>query len=291
MTHPHGLSDEYLRLLKRAVSHTLYGEVDGGCHYRRNLAARVLFALLRRRNIAPVRTGPRAAAARATGRDWPLFAQTMIGTARLDNLQDCVEDVLRSEVPGDLVETGVWRGGASIFMCGILKARGAEDRLVWACDSFGGLPKANPAVRADAEGHPWHRLGHLSVGLDEVKANFARYGLLDGSVRFVEGWFKNTLPSLSGHAWALIRLDGDMYESTMDALTHLYPDLSPGGYLIIDDYDIKACRQAVHDYREAHGVHEPIQRIDWTGAFWQRALPDRSPIQAVASGRPQVPAP
>jgi len=284
MNDPDGLADDYLQLLKGAVSHTLYAEVDGGIHYRRNLAARGLLALLRRYGITPVRTGARAASDRAQGRDWPVFAQTMIGTARLDSLQACVEDVVRSGVPGDLVEAGVWRGGASIFMRGILKARGSNDRLVWACDSFAGLPEPDPAFPADAGGEPWHEFEHLSVGLEQVQANFARYGLLDDHVRFAKGWFKDTLPELSGRTWALIRLDSDMYASTMDALAHLYPRLSPGGYLVIDDYSVDACRQAVHDYREAHGVREPIQAIDWTGAFWQRAWPAGSPAATSGAG-------
>ena len=70
---------------------------------------------------------------------------------------------------------------------------------------------------------------------------------------------------------ALLRLDGDLYESTMDALVHLYPKLEPGGYLIVDDYgDIPACRQAVHDYRSRHGITEEIEPIDWTGVFWRK---------------------
>lgn len=107
-----------------------------------------------------------------------------------------------------------------------------------------------------------------------MKANFARYGLLDDNVRFVKGWFKETLPTLSDERWALIRLDGDMYESTMDGLTPLCPDLTLGGHLVIDDYwGVEACRQAVHDYRDEHAIHEPIRRIDWTGAYWQRLAP------------------
>ena len=89
-------------------------------------------------------------------------------------------------------------------------------------------------------------------------------------MRFVEGWFGDTLHELHDQRWALIRLDADMYQSTTEALTHLYPNLSPGGFLIVDDYCVPACRQAVHDYREANGVSEPIQRIDWAGVYWQR---------------------
>ncbi len=272
MTQPDRLADDYLRLLKGALSHTLYAQVDGGVYHRRNVLARVLFAALRHRGIVPVRIGNRAADDRANGRDWPVFAQTMVGTGRLDNLQACIDDVLESDVPGDLIEAGVWRGGASIFMRGILKARGVEDRVVYACDSFEGLPRADPTFPADLNGERWHVHKPLSVGLSEVHANFARYGLLDDQVRFEQGWFKDTLPRLKGKTWALIRFDGDMYQSTMDALTHLYPGLAPGGYAVIDDYAVDACREAVHDYRETHGIREPIEEIDWTGVRWRRAL-------------------
>lgn len=260
-------------MLKGALTHTLYAEVDGGINYRRNVLGRVLFTLMRTRHIVPVRIGPRASRMRLEGIDWPVFAQTMVGRARIDNLQCCVEDVIRRKVPGHLIETGVWRGGASIFMRGILKAHGVTDRLVWVCDSFEGLPSPDPRYPADA-GATWHSFPPLAVSLEEVRANFARYGLLDDNVRFVKGWFEETLPDLHEHRWAVIRLDGDMYQSTMDALIHLYPRLSPGGYVVVDDYSVDACRTAVQDYRAEHGVREPIKRIDWTGVYWQREAPE-----------------
>jgi O-methyltransferase len=273
MSEPGVLAADYLELLKGALTHTLYAEVDGGINYRRNVLGRALFAMLRTRNIAPVRIGPRAATDRVDGRDWPVFAQTMVGRVRLDDLQRRLEDVIREDVPGDMIETGVWRGGASILMRGVLKAHGVTDRVVWACDSFEGLPAPNPRYPADT-GAIWHWWKALSIGLEEVQANFDRYGLLDENVRFLKGWFEDTLPTLADRRWALIRLDGDMYQSTITALTHLYPNLSPGGYLIIDDYStVEACRQAVHDYRHEHGVTEPIETIDWMGAYWRRASP------------------
>lgn len=269
-SHEDRLPDRYLELLKGALTHTLYADVDGGINYRRNLLGRALFAMLRWRNIAPVRIGAHAAGERMRGNDWPVFAQTMVGRARIDHLHRCVEDVIRDAVPGDLIETGVWRGGASILMRGVLEAWGVSDRAVYVCDSFAGLPEPDRRYPADA-GAMWHWWKPLSVGLDEVTANFARYGLLDNQVKFVQGWFKDTLPELHERRWALIRLDGDMYESTMDGLTHLYPNLSPGGYVVIDDYwGVEACREAVHAYRDEHGIREPIQRIDWTGAYWRR---------------------
>ncbi len=82
---------------------------------------------------------------RAVGRDWPARADSMIGLRRMDNIQDCIETVIRDDVPGDLIETGVWRGGATIFMRGVLKAYEDTTRTVWVADSFEGLPPPDPA--------------------------------------------------------------------------------------------------------------------------------------------------
>jgi len=200
--------------------------------------------------------------------DVPERAATICGRARLENVRQCVEHVLSDGVPGDLIETGVWRGGTTIFMRAMLKAHGA-DRLVWAADSFAGLPDPDlttyPLDR-EFEGH-----GKLDIGIDEVRGWFERYGLLDDGVRFLEGWFKDTLPTLSDRSFALVRLDGDMYGSTIEALTALYPRLSPGGFLIVDDYGAyEACRQAVTDYREQHGITELIVGVDWTAVYWRK---------------------
>lgn len=209
---------------------------------------------------------------RAEGRDWPVLAHTMIGVKRLDALHYCVEDVLERGVAGDFIETGVWRGGASIFMRGALKARGITDRVVWAADSFEGLPPPNPERYPQDAGNIFHQQSELAVSLEQVQENFRRYGLLDDQVKFIKGWFRDTLPRAPIARLAILRCDGDLYESTFDALTHLYPKLQRGGYAIIDDYgDLGACRQAVTDYRAAHRIDDQIIPIDWSGAFWQKA--------------------
>ena len=156
-------------------------------------------------------------------------------------------------------------------MRGLLKAYDVTDRRVWVADSFRGLPPP------DAEKYPQDRGLHLeqyeelAVSLAEVQRNFERYGLLDDQVRFLEGWFRDTLPRAPIEKLAVMRLDGDLYESTMDGLTNLYDRLSPGGYVIVDDYSIPACRLAVEDFRRARGLTEEIVQIDWTGVFWRRA--------------------
>jgi Macrocin-O-methyltransferase (TylF) len=108
------------------------------------------------------------------------------------------------------------------------------------------------------------------VGSDEVRRYFSRFGL-DHGVEMVEGFFDETLPALGDRRWSIVRLDGDTYEATWLGLESLYPGLSVGGYLIVDDYGlIEECRQAVEDYRRKHGIDEPIERIDPSGVRWQR---------------------
>lgn len=205
---------------------------------------------------------------------WRQPMHTMAGFKRLDNVQFCVEQVLTQNVPGDFIETGVWRGGVPIFMRSILAAYGVTDRTVWVADSFEGLPPPNPdAYPADA-GDVLHTLEELRVSLPRVQSHFDRYGLLDDQVRFLRGWFRDTLPKAPIESLAVMRLDGDMYESTTDALANLYPRLSVGGYVIVDDYGaIPACAQAVRDFRGLHGIVDPILPIDWTGVYWRRSLP------------------
>lgn len=209
-------------------------------------------------------------ALRSEGRDWPATAETMIGRPRLDNLHSCVEQVLAEDVPGDLLEAGVWRGGATIFMRAVLAAHGVTDRTVWVADSFRGLPEPDVETYPADEGMALHTYDQLAVPVEVVQDNFRRYGLLDDQVRFLVGWFGDTLPRAPIERLAVLRLDGDMYESTWDSIVSLYPKLSVGGFLIVDDYLIPAQRQAIHEYRAQNGIREPIETIDYTGAFWRR---------------------
>jgi O-methyltransferase len=195
----------------------------------------------------------------------------MVGLRRLENLEALIVDIATCGLAGDLVETGVWRGGASIFMRAVLKVVGDTSRRVWVCDSFAGLPRPDAEeYPADAGDYHWS-FPELAVPLEQVKANFARYGLLDDQVRFLPGWFRDTLPDAPIERLSLLRLDGDLYESTHVALEALYPKLSSGGYLVVDDYGaIAACRRAVDDYRARNAIDDPIHEIDWTGVYWRR---------------------
>jgi O-methyltransferase len=201
-------------------------------------------------------------------------AETLIGPVGLQNLRELVRDVVESDVPGDLIETGVWRGGATIYMCATLEAFGDRERNVWVADSFAGLPPPEASRYAeDAEDADWSEQSWLSVPSDVVRHNFERYALLDQRVRFLEGWFHETLVDAPIEQLSLMRLDGDMYGSTMDALEALYPKLSPGG---IDDYWLPNCRKAVTDYRDKHAIRDELVSVDRAIVYWQRAATSAS---------------
>ena len=265
----------YLDLLKKCLTRSISREQTRPIQFAQGTLRYSLYAPLRSllslAGLSLARTAKVDPAIRAEGKDWPAEAETMIGLKRLDNLQHCVEAVLREEIPGDLIETGVWRGGASIFMRGVLKVYGDRARKVWVADSFCGLPAPDPVSYPADAGDRHHTFPQLAVSLEEVRENVARYGLLDEQVQFLAGWFCDTLPLAPIDRLAVLRLDGDMYGSTMEALTHLYPKLSVGGYVIVDDYGaVPGCRSATEDFRARQGITEPLEQIDWTGVFWKR---------------------
>lgn len=203
---------------------------------------------------------------------WPIHAETMIGIKRLNNLHYCLNEVKKNNIEGDFIETGVWRGGSVIFMRGFLKAHGITDKVVWAADSFEGLPKPDPKYPQD-EDNNFYTMQPLSVSQYQVKENFKQYGLLDDQVKFIKGWFKDTLPSAPIEKLSVLRLDADMYQSTIEALINLYPKLSVGGYIIVDDYGaIDACRKAVSDYRKQNNINDQILNIDHSGIYWQKTV-------------------
>jgi O-methyltransferase len=192
-------------------------------------------------------------------------AETMLGTRQLDNMQSCIRSVLNDGIAGDMLEAGVWRGGMAIFMRACLKAYEATDRVVWLADSFAGLPFIDRSVDAFA----WSA-GDMAVSLEQVQQNFARYGLLDRQVKFVKGFFSDTLPGPIG-TLSILRVDADLYTSTVDVLNRLYSKLSPGGYAIFDDYfNLPDCRRAIDEYRRDHNIREEVQRIDQRAVFWRK---------------------
>lgn len=268
----------YLHLLKQALTFALWPEPPAPLELlnsRRSPLQRLVVSMIARvlwlRRLQLVKDTAPTEGQRRDGEFWPSYADTMIGLTRLENLEPCMETVLRDGIPGDMIETGVWRGGACILMRGILAAYGVKDRTVYVADSFQGLPP--PEVPQDA-GDTHHTHPFLAVSQAQVEANFRRYGLLDDQVVFLKGWFKDTLPTAPIERLAILRLDGDLYASTMDALNALYSKLSIGGFCIVDDYGVvEGCRRAVTDFRAARGITAELHIIDSSGRYWRKDQP------------------
>jgi O-methyltransferase len=260
--------DRYLDLMKRCLSGLIAGpqlfEVTSESAIKRFLASMFLY---RKGMLVACRErfDPKL---RDDGRDIPVAAETAMGLKRLTNLELCVRNVVRDGIPGDLIETGVWRGGAVILMRAVLKAYGITDRNVYVADSFQGLPKPSQKYHWEKRTDPPNL---FVIDPDTVRQNFAKYDLLDGQVHFLVGWFKDTLPNAPFNRLAVMRLDGVLYESTIDALNSLYHKLSTGGYCIVDDYNSsEGCRKAVDEFRDLHGIKDPLVAIDWTGVYWRK---------------------
>lgn len=270
----------YLELLKRALVNLLYPEhelwmrhvakaghhVDKAARDRelrdiRHLQPDAYAALIHCKHFGEVMYGEPT-------RD----SHTMVGLRRLNNLEYCARRVFAEQVAGDFLEAGVCQGGATIFLRALQVAFGEEERRTWVADSFQGLPP--PVLPQDISHNmdfiearfPW-----LAISEETVRENFRIYDLLSEQVRFIPGWFDQTLESTPTGPLALLRVDADLYQSTRDVLAGLYDRVSVGGYVIIDDYgSFAACRKAVDEFRQHRGITEDIRFIDSTGIFWRK---------------------
>jgi len=276
MTSPEQL---YIDLLKKTLTFSLWPEPPMPIGYfsrrRHTFPYRMIRGvnrILGKRGLSLGAVRKHSLEAREGGETWPGYADTMVGMKRLDNLEHCIRTVITENVRGDLIETGVWRGGSCILMRGILKALNVTDRKVFVADSFQGLPLPDPDKYPSDVGDVHHAYDFLAVAEETVRQNFTRYGLLDDQVVFLKGFFADTLPVAPIEQLAVLRLDGDMYSSTMDALENLYHKLSPGGFCIIDDYALPPCAKAVEDFRFANNISEPIETIDKIAKFWRKRL-------------------
>jgi O-methyltransferase len=214
---------------------------------------------------------------------WPLYSHTMLPTEKLNTIRYCIDYCLENDIDGDLIETGVWRGGAVIFMEGVLHASGALNKKVYVADSFEGLPCPSIGGCEEDAGSgyfgqrgargklPWaeRHKEELSIGLEEVKNNFKKYNLLKDNVFFVKGFFEHSMKNIDIDKLCLLRLDGDMYSSTIVVLNELYDKVTKGGFVIIDDWKLPQAQKAVVDFRKNNNITEPLLR-DGTGVFWQK---------------------
>jgi O-methyltransferase len=260
----------YLELIKKVLRNDIYWESELRPLSPSSHVRRYALELFRKLDLTLVRRTPyKIMEQRVDYAGSPPYAHTMLSKQKLDNIQFCMQAVLDDDVPGDFAETGIWRGGAITLMLGLLKAHGVKDRKVWAADSFQGLPPPNLEDYPMDGDIPWHTYPDATVSIEQVRENLRRYDLLSDQVIFLKGWFRDTLHKAPIKQLAMLRLDGDMYESTMDALIPLYPKIVKGGFVIVDDYHLPACKQAIHDYREANGIKCEIINIDNLAVYWQ----------------------
>lgn len=199
-----------------------------------------------------------------------------IAEAALSSLETCrstyaiARQALEEGVSGDFVECGVYAGAQAAIMakaiCCVAERPWEPRRRVHLFDSFEGCPFPGPKDKEFLDAG--HKNGQASCTLEGVKANMAQWGIPDELLIYHRGWFKDTVPPFHGMPMvgsapahnniAVLRLDADLYESTMTCLEHLYPLLSPGGFLIVDDYALSGARQAVEDYFDEHGGRGPM---------------------------------
>lgn len=250
---------------------------DVGANYLRALKLSLTGELLQTDTVTPeagavhqLKRAPFNESLRQRGVDWPLHGLTMVGRARLDNIEQLLRKAVKNGVPGDFVECGVWRGGSSLYARAVLDVLREPDRVVHLVDSFQGLPVPTQSNDVDS----WSRMHFLRVPLEEVQRPFRQLGLLDDGVAFHKGFFQNSLPVVrqqlmqSNRPIAVLRMDGDMYESTMDILYNLYDLVSVGGCVIIDDYTIVYAKRAVHEFLDRHGIVANFVSIDESSAYF-----------------------
>lgn len=206
---------------------------------------------------------------REAGQDWSLFALTMTGRIRVKTIQLLLEEIIQNNIKGDIIETGVWRGGTSIFMRGVLDAYQQHQRKSYVCDSFSGLPPSEYKADADIK---WDHSPYLEISVDQVTENFITAGIYSQNIIFVKGFFSNTMPQLATMTttFSLLRLDGDMYESTVDVLYHLYDKLSIGGYVFIDDWSILPTQRACLDFMKVHNFKPQVITPDPVAGYWKK---------------------
>lgn len=192
---------------------------------------------------------------------------TGTGPVRVDALITAVKHVVEENIPGDFVECGVWKGGSIMAMALTLIELGAE-RDIWLYDTFAGMPppqgidgkKAARRWAETREDNNW-----CLCPIEEVKENVYSTGYPRGRFRFVKGMVEDIIPMTAPEKIALLRLDTDWYSSTLHELIHLYPRLSLGGVLLIDDYGhYRGARKATDRFIADHAPDLVLQYVDKT---------------------------
>jgi O-methyltransferase len=187
----------------------------------------------------------------------------MLGARRGRLLYRAASEVDELGVPGALVDCGVWNGGSSILM-----AAASPERDVWAFDSFEGLPEPDEVDGPESRDYVGTCLGSE----EKLRAGFERF-VPSARLNVRAGWFEDTLAQATREIGpiAVLHCDGDWCESVRLTLEQMYPFVSPGGFVVIDDYGTwPGARRATDEYRNQVGDTARLRRIDHTGRYWRK---------------------
>jgi Macrocin-O-methyltransferase (TylF) len=231
--------------------------------------------------------GPFVEESRENGRDWPPYSYTMTGHRRLEQMRAAVLEVELNQIPGSIVELGVWRGGMMMYVAATLQelrqqllSQFPDDPLppkrnLYLYDAYGRVGGGKYGIAAD----------YLAVPLEEVTAGFDFFGLREpverdpamdpaiySPVNFVKGLFSDTVPKWeSDETIAVLRLDGNFYESHQMPFYHLYERVPIGGIIVLDDIGSHApVKRFWKDFQEDQGFTEELTHIDWTGGWYRK---------------------
>lgn len=200
---------------------------------------------------------------------------TMTSCERMYALYKAVQYIVDARIPGDLVECGIWRGGSTMVMAYVLLAKAETKRTIYLYDTFAGMPEPGPRDISSSDSEIAMKTWKKNItnthnewcfaSLSEVRRNMLSTGYPASRIRLVKGRVEDTIPGIAPSQVALLRLDTDWYESTYHELTHLFPRLSHGGILIIDDYGHwKGAKEAVDAYFMEQNTSIFLNRVDST---------------------------
>lgn len=207
---------------------------------------------------------------------------TTTSDERVFSLIQAVKYVLRANIPGSIVECGVWRGGSMMAVAYTLKRLGEYDKDLYLFDTYEGMSKPTDAdinfkgepasIRFEASKRSNDSSGWRYAPIEEVQGNLLGTGYSRDKLKFIKGKVEDTIPDFAPSQISVLRLDTDFYESTQHELIHLYPRLSVGGVLLIDDYGHwQGCRKAVDEYFMHNRIPILLNRVDYTGRIAVKA--------------------
>ena len=197
------------------------------------------------------------------------YPYTMVGYARLSNAYELAQRVEQAGMQGAFVECGVWRGGCIATIAWVAK-QANSNRSIWLFDSFEGLPEPTELDGPRAQEY----VGRYAAPVkDAERILFSRLKINPNNVHIVKGWFQDTLPAFKDEIGpiAILRLDGDWYESTRCCLENLYDQIVPSGYVILDDYGCwQGCKIATDEFLQHFNINVALTEIDRKGRFFRK---------------------